>query len=65
METQTLLLLGGIALGLIGGFLDRLAEEADSTTPIIGKYRGLIRAVGRALTPRNRRRPDPSPKQPK
>lgn len=63
LDTSTWMLLGGIALGAVGAFLDRLAEETDTSTPVIGKYRGLIRAVGRALTPKRRRRPDPSPKQ--
>lgn len=51
-----------LAAGIVAGFLERLAEEASPETPVIGKYRGLIRAVARAIMPKRKLRPDPSPK---
>ena len=64
MDTGTIWLAAGVVATLLGVFLERLAEESDENTPIIGPYRGLIRAVARALIPKRWRRPDPSPRKP-
>jgi hypothetical protein len=51
VEIMELLDWGTIGLGVIALalFLDRLAEETDEDTPIIGKYHGLIGPVAKAL----------------
>jgi hypothetical protein len=37
-------------------FVDRVLEETDENTPVIGKYRGFLRPIARAVLGMGRRR---------
>ena len=46
METTGIILAIAVFVAL---FLDRLAEETDETTPVIGRFHGLIGPIAKAL----------------